>query len=505
MIEDKLRDECGVAAVKILHGNDELPPRLVYEMLNSIQNRGDLSCGIATYREKDEGSIIRIEKRLGKVKEAFGEPGTNQFNEKMAYLAGPISIGHVRYATSDNLRVEDEERNRIRAQPYVQEHDKRFKNFAFGWNGNLANFEELMEEVGGEEENYHLKTKTDTELIKISLTRELFHLDRIPSIEDFVNMFSKISNKFDGAYSLSYLDGNGNLIIARDPHGFKPLAYSIDPSGFYAASESVALHKVTDGKVKDLMPGELMIANEKGIHGPFEFAKPRKKSLCVFELIYFANAPSVLDGVNVQKSREQMGAMLALKEDYDFNGALVAPIPETPRPMVNGYVKGLRERKIDVSAIEILIKSDSSRTFTTDDIDRRQQRIDHKFDISPGIVEGKVVVLLDDSIVRGTTTRSVIKSVKEEGGASEIHVRIGAPPNIYPCSYGIDMPTQAELVAATMQMEEIADYIGADSLRYNDLESILKAVGHEGFCDACFSGEYPTEWGQKNFELEKRG
>lgn len=493
-----LRDECGVAAA--YSKNPVENPKLVYSMLISMQNRGDLSSGIASYLDKKEGSLIRRRIGLGKVVEFFGDKDTRKFYDRMNYLQGNASIGHVRYATSDNSKS-SEDTNRIRAQPYLQEHDQRYKYFAFAFNGNLTNFDELMSNIRGEKDNYHLKTKTDTELIKIHLSRELHHIDRVPSIDDFVNVFSNVAEKFDGAYSLTYIDGNGNMIVARDPNGFKPLSYHGNGDAFFAASESTALKKIGIENYLHLEPGTMMVITPQGINGPFKFAESNHKSLCMFEYIYFANATSNLDGIFVQNARQDLGYKLAMRETLDINeNFVIAPIPETPRPAVHGYLRGLHNRNMGGLTGEILIKSSNSRTFTTNGASKRQERMNDKFDITKDIVKGKEVILIDDSIVRGTTSHKVVHDIKNIGGASKVHLRIMAPRNAYPCFYGIDMPSQEDLMAAKFSTEEICEKIGADSLIYNSIEDAIDSCGKSGLCDSCFSGCYPTEGGRMLFD-----
>jgi len=502
----ELFHECGVAAVYHLPTGDESPlcsaqgreqvSRLIPRMLLDIQNRGQLSAGMTSY-DPERNQLIDTHRELGSVSEAFRLNHRGKSESLMMRYAGRAAIGHVRYATCGREDLSY-------AQPFERHHLQKHKWFSFGFNGQLANYLDLRNSLI-EVDDYHLARETDTEIIMHEISRELSGEGRKPLIEVMRN----ISQRFDGAYSIVLLNAMGEMLVARDPLGIKPLCYAIEGSLFAAASESVALLNLgfSTDNIRSLLPGQAVtIADGKlEIH---QFAPSTKTAHCFFEWIYFANVASTLDERSVYLSRTVLGHELARLETLDIDeDTIVVPVPDTSKAAADAMAY-----KLNVPSVEGLIRNRySGRTFIEAGKDRRS-RAEAKYTPLREVLQGKRVLLVEDSIVRSTTMKALLGRLREVGGAREIHVRVACPPIVAPCFYGIDMSTVNELFAPKFmpdgkQSDEVhqamAASLGADSLRYLPTESIARAIGKSAdqLCQACITGQYPTPCGQQLYQL----
>ncbi len=505
-MDGELREECAVAGVYLKRPAPDTPGGAVagvYTLLAAQTNRGDLSCGIARYNSRSR-YLLDLRRGKGKPPELFGKPGSPELKRFLAHYEGAVAIGHNRYATSGDST--DPKEVEYAAQPFLREHDKRCKEFAFCFNGNLPNKEALHSALKGETANYHFKTDTDTELIKIYIARYLRGFNQPLGDKDYVALFSDLAERFDGAYNICFLDSNGRLLAARDPNGFRPLAWAENSRLVACASESTALRGLGLQNVRFLGAGELLLVDETGprVH---RYAESPRLARCVFELIYFMKSGSRFDGISVQRTRERIGTELAVVETLPMgNSTFIAPVPRTGIPIRTGYVNGLLERGMTFRLADALIQEDYDRTFIADfGSQDRIDKIRKKFDMTPGYLEGRDVVLLGDSVVRGHTMRQLVSYIREYGGARSVHLRVGAPPNRYPCFYGINMPTRTDLIAARLEPDEVCRELGLDSLSYLSGRALLRAVGvpagtapeKSDFCLGCFTGHYPTDWGNR--------
>jgi amidophosphoribosyltransferase len=504
----ELHHECGVAAVFHAQGHSvsKLAPiagdvnsvaRLVPRMLLDMQNRGQLAAGMASYRE-DRNAIIRVHKELGTVAEAFRLNHRAEFEAIMQGMDGPAAIGHVRYATCGGD-------DRYNAQPFERDHGRKTKWFAFAFNGQLANYGELKEELLSKGD-YHLKRDTDTEIIMHSLAYELQTEDKQP---DWVGIFRRLAEKFDGAYNIVLITAYGELVVARDPLGFRPLCIAEHGPLFGAASESVPLANLGFRNIRSLEPGTLAMASEKGVRIE-RYAPSPRQAHCFFEWIYFANVASTLDDRSVYLSRSELGKELARLETVPLDtDTIVVPVPDTAKAAADAMAFALR-----IPSVEGLMRNRYvGRTFIEGTADRAAKaRL--KYTPLPEVLKGKRVLLVEDSIVRSTTMRALVHEIRDRGGAREIHVRVACPPIISPCYYGIDMSSSDELFATRFvdlpgggvsqyAQQCMARELGADSLRYLPVESIARSVtlSAERLCRACITGKYPTDTGQQLYEI----
>jgi amidophosphoribosyltransferase len=503
----ELHEECAVAGAYLKRPNELShggATAAVYAMLCAQTNRGDLSSGIARYSPA-RPHLLDVRRGKGTPDELFGKPGSTELTQFLSEYEGVAAIGHNRYATSG--RNADLKAVEYAAQPFLREHPKRCKEFAFCYNGNLPNDADLRAALSGENDNYHFKTDTDTELIRVYVTRFLRDYDRRLLDDDYVSLFADLASRFDGAYNIVFLDSNGTLAVCRDPVGFRPVCFGENDVLCATASESSALRLLGIEQVECLQPGELLLIDERGPRRR-RFAQPRTAARCAFEIIYFMKSGSSFDGISVQRARERIGAELAKVETLDMDDrTVIAPVPKTAIPMRTGYVNGLLSRGKTFRLVDALILEGHDRTFIADfGSQSRMARMQVKFDMTPGYLEGQDVVLIDDSIVRGHTSRALVRYIREYGRARTVHVRVGAPPNRFPCYYGINMPTRAELVASRQGVEDVRKEIGADSLSYISEEALLRALAEPsrelsgGFCLGCFNGKYPTTAGNRRLE-----
>ena len=505
----ELHHECGVAAVFHAAGNavSKLAPiagdvnsvaRLIPRMLLDMQNRGQLAAGMASFRP-DRKSLIRTHKEVGTVAEAFRLNHRAEFEEIIQGVDGPVAIGHVRYATCG---ADD----RSSAQPFERDHGRKGKWFAFAFNGQLANYQELKEELLSKGD-YHLKRDTDTEIIMHSLAYELQNEDLEP---DWVGVFGRLAEKFDGAYNLVMLTAHGELIVARDPLGFRPLCVAEHGPLFGAASESVPLANLGFRNIRSLEPGTLAVANRHGVRIS-RFAPSPRHAHCFFEWIYFANVASTLDDRSVYLSRSELGKELARLETVPLDpDTIVVPVPDTAKAAADAMAFALK-----IPSLEGLMRNRYvGRTFIEGTADRAAKaRL--KYTPLPEVLKGKRVLLVEDSIVRSTTMRALVHEIRDRGGAREIHLRVACPPIIAPCYYGIDMSTKDELFAtrfvdnpdgtvSEQAQQKMARELGADSLRYLPVEAIARSVtlSPDRLCRACITGHYPTETGEQLYQIE---
>ncbi len=456
----KLHEECGVFGI---YSKTTKPlARITYYALYALQHRGQESAGIVV---NDEG-LFRFRRELGLVSEAMPESEIERLGN------GQMAVGHVRYATSGIT-------NRINTQPIVVNHVKG--RMALCHNGNLVNSYELRSEL--ELNGCIFQSTTDTEAISYIITRERL---KTGSIEEAVN---NSLDKLHGAYSLVIMSPS-KLIAARDEHGFHPLCYGkLEDGSVVFASESCAIEAVGGKLVRDVEPGEIIVVDHNGIRSIKDHCNKVKRSMCVFEYIYFARPDSILDGASVHEARVQAGRYLA--QEHPVDADVVIGVPDSGLDAAVGYS---RESGIPYG-IGLLKNKYIGRTFIAPGQTERENLVRIKLNAIRSEIEGKRVILVDDSIVRGTTSERLVRIVRE-AGAREVHMRITAPPFMNPCYYGIDIDSRDNLIACHHSVEETAKIIGADSLGYISVENIVKIAdktGQKGFCTACFDGRYPTE------------
>ena len=452
-----LHEECGVFGVRLPERGDVAS--LAYYALYSLQHRGQESAGIAV---NDDG-VIRAYRDVGLVGDVFRP-------ERLASLGqGGIAVGHVRYGTTGS----DNQRN---VQPILVNHYKG--RMALAHNGNLTNSHTLRREL--ESRGSIFQTTTDSEVIAYLIVQERL---RHPSIEAAV---SAAMERLEGAYSL-VISSPSKLIAVRDPHGFRPLCLGeLRDGSVVFASESCALDAIGARFLRDLRPGEIVVADVRGVRSVETHCGKVPKSLCVFEFIYFARPDSVIDGSSVHMARQRAGAFLAL--EHPVQADVVIGVPDSGLDAALGYA---RQSGIPYGMGFIKNKY-IGRTFISPTQALRESEVSIKLNPIRSVVAGKRVVLIDDSIVRGTTCRRTIDLLRK-AGAREIHMRVSAPPFVSECYYGTDIDDKDKLIATHHSVEEIAKIVGVDSLGYLSLENVVKlADSTSGFCTACFGGGYPT-------------
>lgn len=459
----EIKEECGVFGMYDLDGKNVA--NSVYYGLTSLQHRGQESCGIAVSRTEGESGNIRFYKNLGLVGEVFTE-------EKLKSMEGDIGIGHVRYSTTGASVAEN-------AQPLVLSYIKGTLGLAH--NGNLINTSELKWELIQTGAVFH--TTTDSEVIAFHIARERVHTK---TVEEAVLNTAK---KLKGAYGIVIMSPR-KLIGIRDPYGLKPLCLGKRGNAYVLASESCALTAVGAQFIRDIEPGEMITITKKGIVSSLELAEKRTAH-CVFEYIYFARLDSTIDGVNVYEARMRGGKSLA--KSYPVEADIVAGVPESGIPVAKGYAE---ESGIPFGFV-FYKNSYIGRTFIKPTQKERESSVHLKLSVLEPAVKGKRIVLVDDSIVRGTTIAHLIHMLKE-AGALEVHVRISSPPFRYPCYFGTDVPSNEQLIATKHSTEEIREMIGADSLGYMECEYLEQMAGGLSLCKACFDGKYPMDIGESH-------
>ena len=454
-----LGEECGVFGAYDMDGGDVAPT--VYYGLFALQHRGQESCGIAVTDTRGERKV-RSKKGLGLVNEVFDE-------ESLHALHGNLGVGHVRYSTAGGSRAEN-------AMPLVINYVKGV--LAIAHNGNLTNAVELRHEL--EHTGAIFQTTIDSEVIAYHIARERL---QAPDVEGAVKNAMK---KIKGAYALAVISPR-KMIGARDPFGLKPLCIGKRDNTYILASESCALAAVDAEFVRDVEPGEIVSITKDGISSDKSMAiDPAKQARCIFEYIYFARMDSTLDGVNVYHARITAGRALA--QSYPVEADLVVGVPDSGLVAARGYSE---QSGIPVG-MAFHKNSYVGRTFIKPKQSERESSVRIKLNVIPEVVRGKRIVMVDDSIVRGTTCANIIRMLKK-AGATEVHVRISSPPFLYPCYFGTDVPSNEQLIAHSHTTEQIREMIGADSLGYMEIEKLKDMVGELGYCDACFTGNYPMK------------
>jgi len=448
--QEDLHECCGVFGV---YAPGEDVARLTYFALFALQHRGQESAGIAT----TDGKGIQLHADMGLVSHVFNE-------DSLSKLSGDIAIGHNRYSTRGSSRS-------YNVQPLLM--GTGSNSIAIAHNGNIINDEHLHEELS--DQGYTFHTSTDTEVIA--------NLVLSSPEKSWIDKTRYAMHRLQGAYSLVFMT-NDTLFGVRDPFGVRPLCLGAIDSGWVIASESCALDHIGANFIREIEPGEIVTINENGVNSYRE--EVGRKALCIFEYIYFARPDSVINGRLLYSARLAMGEGLA--EEHPVAADLVMGVPDSATAAGIGY-----SHRSNIPVGEGLLKNRyMGRTFIEPDQRIRDLGVKLKFNPLPQLLEGKRLVVVDDSIVRGTTTPKVVKLLKK-AGAKEVHMRICAPPIRYPCFFGVDMATRWELIAAQKTVPEVRDFIGADSLGHLSIDGLIKAVAlpEEIFCTACFTGDYP--------------
>jgi len=457
--DGKPREACGVFGV---YAPGSPVAHLAYLGIYALQHRGQESAGIAT----SDGDHITVVKDMGLVSNVFDD-------RTLAALDGDLAIGHTRYSTTGSSMWKN-------SQPLFREAGQT--QFALAHNGNLVNTEELAEDamtLAG-------TVASDTEAMAEHIAEACARLG--PGDDTLERALLEVVPRFEGAFSLTLLDRE-RVIGVRDPHGFRPLCLGKLDSGWVLASETPALDIVGAAFVRELEPGEMVVIDHDGVRSMRPFDRDEvDPRLCVFEFVYFARPDSQLYGRNVHQARVRMGEQLA--EQSPVEADLVMGVPESGIPAAEGYA-----RRSGLPFGQGLVKNRYiGRTFIAPSQEMRALGVRMKLNPLRENIEGKRLVVVDDSIVRGTTTRAMVEMLRA-AGASEVHMRISSPPYKWPCFYGMDTGTRGELLAANMDVEEIRGYLGVDTLSYLSLEGLVEAIGAPGagFCTACLTGEYPVE------------
>jgi amidophosphoribosyltransferase len=470
---DGPRDECGVFGI---YGPEHDVSRLAYFALYALQHRGQESAGIAA---AERGGSIMTMRDLGLVNQVFNE-------QSLRALAGELAVGHVRYSTTGSTAWEN-------AQP-VHRSDRR--ELALGHNGNLINAVELHAEM--REQGINFRSTSDSEIIAALLATH--------EAEEIEDAIADVMPRLQGAYSTVVMTKD-RVVAFRDPHGLRPLVLGQappvegEPEGgrYCVASESCAFDIINAKLLRDVRPGEMVTISEKGITSR-QVIEGEREAFCVFEYIYFARPDSVMGGNVLQAARGRMGEILW--EEAPVDADLVIPVPDSGNAAARGVARASGLPQDDGFVKNRYV----ARTFIQPGQELRKHGLRLKFNPLPEIVAGKRLVVVDDSIVRGNTTRQIVQMLRD-AGAAEVHLRISAPPIKHPCHYGIDMSTREEMIAHGRTAEEVAAELGCDSLHYLSLEGVYRAIGQERatHCDACFSGEYPlagTHGANGKFALE---
>lgn len=454
--EDKLKEECGVFGMLRTDGKDVA--HSIYYGLSSLQHRGQESAGIAVCNTSGPIGNISSHKDMGLVSEVFSQ-------QTLKSLRGDIGIGHVRYSTTGSSCVEN-------AQPLVLSYLKGTLGLVH--NGNITNMEDLrnpLQEIGA-----IFRSTSDSEVIAYQIARER---TKTSCIEDAVKNTAKM---LKGGFALIVMSPK-KLVGLRDPLGLKPLCLGKQDNHYILASESCALFSVDAEFVRDILPGEMITITKDGIKSDLSLTNSHQAH-CIFEYIYFARLDSTIDGVNVYDARIKAGRALA--DSYPVKADLVTGVPDSGLVAAMGYAKQSN------LPFEFVFQKNSyvGRTFIKPTQEERESAVHLKLNILKSVVKDKRIVLIDDSIVRGTTITSLIHMLKE-AGAKEVHVRVSSPPFLYPCYYGTDVPSNSELIACSHTPDEICKQIGADSLGYLKINDLSKMTGDLPLCKACFDGQYP--------------
>ena len=451
LFDDKLREECGVFGI---YGHVEAA-RLTYLGLYALQHRGQESCGIVA----SNGKELRLERAMGQVNDAFDQV-------RLDRLPGQNAIGHVRYSTAGDVSIHE-------CQPFLV--TCQHGQIAVCHNGNLPFAREEKRKL--EREGAIFSSTSDTEVVLHGVARS-----RAANVGEAI---PQVLRDTEGAFSMLFLTPS-QLIAIRDPRGFRPLALGRLDDAWVMASETCAFDLIDARYVRDVEPGEMIVIDDDGLRSSHPLS-PQKHSMCIFEHVYFSRPDSIIFGQSVNRSRHKMGQRLAVEQPADAD--IVVPVPDSGVPAAIGYSaeSGLPFR------FGLVRNHYIGRTFIEPKQSIRSFGVRIKLNPVRNLIEGKRIILIDDSIVRGTTSKKIVRMIRE-AGAKEIHMRISCPPTISPCYYGVDTPDKAELIAANMSVDEICKFIEADSLGYLSLEGMLQATGIDPneACVACWNEQYPT-------------
>ncbi len=469
MDQDKFRDECGVVGIY----GAENAAGLCYYALTSLQHRGQESAGIAV----SDGDKIKLHKGMGLVSDVFVQ---GHFEA----LSGSLAVGHVRYATAGGRTIDN-------AQPFMNS----FKNgsIALAHNGQLVNhtsIRELLEDFGST-----FSSTSDSEVILKLIVRKYIenggHLgttdnsisNEAETQRRFIEAVKQTALQIKGSFALTIMTEN-LLIGVRDPNGIRPLCLGeISDGSYIIASESCAIDAVNGQYMRDLEPGEMLVINKDGLRS-IKYAREKKRT-CIFEYVYFARPDSVIDNISVQEARYKMGEVLAKESPVDAD--IVIGVPDSGLGAAQGYARASGVPY----GMGIIKNKYIGRTFIAPTQAERENMVFVKLNAIRSDLEGKRVIVIDDSIVRGTTSRRLVQILRR-AGAKEVHFRVSSPPVKFPCYLGIDTPSKNELISSTHELEAIRKEIGADSLAFISLAGMLRALGQDSFCEGCFSGEYPV-------------
>ena len=458
---DKPTEKCGVVGMSLTDRDAALP---IYYALYALQHRGQESAGIVSHDGFQQHSHVG----MGLVGDAFDQ-------DDIDALAGSAGIGHVRYPTAGSV-------DKSCAQPF----SVSFKGGALGLshNGNLVNADEVREELAGV--GHAFTSDGDTEVIAHDLARNLLEADLVRAVK-------RTMSRIHGSYALTVMHDD-TVLGVRDPEGNRPLCIGELDDGYVLASESAAIDTLDGELVRDVKPGELVVLHEDGTgFDAYQLFQPEQTAHCFFEYVYFARPDSVIDDELVYEVRRELGRKLWAENGV--NTDVVMPVPDSGRAFASGYAEAAQEADAGVEFAEGLMKNRYvGRTFIMPTQEARERAVRLKLNPIKSTVEDRTVTIIDDSIVRGTTSGQLVDLVKE-AGAEEVHVRIGAPPIVAPCYMGINMATREELIAANMSVDEIADHVGADSLEYLTPGAVADAIGkhRDDLCMGCVTGEYPYD------------
>jgi amidophosphoribosyltransferase len=461
LTSDKFREECGVVAI---HSHAEAE-KLAYLGLHALQHRGQESAGIVT----SDGMGLHAHKAMGLVADIFRE-------EELAKLRGTLAIGHTRYSTAGDSAL-------LNAQPIMVQSNKG--QIALAHNGNLVNAQEIRGRL--ESQGSIFQTNSDTEVI--------VHLIALSKEQTLPEAMADALRRVEGAFSLVMISPD-RIFAARDPRGFRPLAMGRIPAAagekrdtIVFASETCAFDLIGASYEREVKPGELVVVGPEGVSSRF-YSPAGPQSSCIFEHVYFSRPDSLVFGRPVDLSRESLGRQLAREAPAEAD--IVVPVPDSGVTAAMGYAaeSGIPFR------FGLIRNHYVGRTFIEPSQSVRDFGVKLKLNPVRSVLDGKRVVLIDDSIVRGTTSRKIVRMIRQ-AGAKEVHMRISCPPTISPCFYGVDTPSKKQLIAANKSIEEIREYIGAESLAYLSLDGLRAACGDgqkTTYCTACYTGKYPTDW-----------
>jgi amidophosphoribosyltransferase len=455
--DDKLREECGVFGI----WGADTAAAMVALGLHALQHRGQEAAGITSW----DGHGFHTHRAMGHVAGNFDK------DEVIRGLPGRVACGHVRYSTTGETALRN-------VQPLFAELSSG--GFAIAHNGNISNAMKLRRDL----------VRTGSIFQSTSDTETIIHLVAMSKYRTLLDRFIDALKQVEGAYSLICMTPEG-MIACRDPLGVRPLVLGRVGDAYVFASETVALDVVGGTFIRQVEPGELVIVSERGLRSIRPFAEMRARP-CIFEHVYFSRPDSIVDGSSVYSVRKQIGAQLALENGVDAD--LVVPVPDSGTPAAIGYAQ---QSGIPFE-LGIIRSHYVGRTFIQPGDQVRHLGVKLKHNANRALIDGKRLVLIDDSIVRGTTSVKILQMLRD-AGAREVHLRIASPPTRHSCFYGVDTPERAKLLAAQMTVAEMASYIGADSLAFLSIDGLYKALGEDGrvdaapnYCDACFTGDYPT-------------